>query len=320
MRSPRFPLIPMTLALTIAACNTDTLQPGSRDAAAGDLATMAPDDTANERACRELAAASCANYMTCSSFGMRLQYEDAAACVARRVPSCLAELHAPGNATTPADLSACAAAYASLKSCADYYAGRFLAPCLRPGTRPNGAPCRSWGQCASNFCPRWGVCGQCADAPRAGSPCAFGLCGTGLLCIQEQCVVPRQPGETCDANLLACAYPFPCLNGVCAIPAATAGAACDPRVSFACDHSQGLNCDANSKTCVSVGFAGPGMPCGKVNGVSTFCRAGGLCVNGRCVAPVADGAACDVENGPPCLPGSRCVDGICKLDDPNACG
>lgn len=320
MRSSGFPVFPMALVLTITACNTDALPPGSRDAAAGDLVVGAPDDTANERACREWAAVTCASHFTCSSFGMRLQYEDAAACVAGTVPLCLAGLRAPGNATTAADLSACTAAFASLKSCADYYAGRFLAPCFPPGTRANGAPCRSEAQCASNFCSRSANCGQCADAPGVGSPCAFGLCGLGLLCIQNQCVVPRRPGEACDAKLLACAYPFPCLNGVCAIPVSTAGAACDPRVSFTCNHAQGFNCDADSKTCISVGFAGPGMPCGKVNGVDTYRRAGGLCVKGQCVAPVADGAACDFWNGPPCLPDSNCVGGVCKLDDPSACG
>jgi len=49
------------------------------------------------------------------------------------------------------------------------------------------------------------------------------------------------------------------------------------------------------------------------------CGAAGLCVNGKCVAAAADGAACDATNGPPCMADAVCAGSKCVVPDPAAC-
>ena len=108
---------------------------------------------------------------------------------------------------------------------------------------------------------------------------------------------------------------------------ATAGAQCDPRRTTGpdCEASAGLACDTTSKTCVAQPLAPAGQPCGAVGTADTACMAGATCeiptgmTAGTCLAPAADGAACDATNGPDCLSPGKCVNGTCQLPGSMSC-
>ena len=64
---------------------------------------------------------------------------------------------------------------------------------------------------------------------------------------------------------------------------------------------------------------------GIVNGGFAVCSGAGHCrvptgtFSGMCIAPAADGAACDAANGPGCTSPATCTNGSCKLPDPANC-
>ena len=75
-----------------------------------------------------------------------------------------------------------------------------------------------------------------------------------------------------------------------------------------------------------------GQTCGNVGGVQTRCAAGATCnrppqsQTGTCLAPAADGAACDTAAGPGCLYPAKCVPassggtaGTCELPGDPSC-
>jgi hypothetical protein len=92
-----------------------------------------------------------------------------------------------------------------------------------------------------------------------------------------------------------------------------------------CDNTQGLYCDPATRLCKLVTFASPGGSCGVVNGAFVACSGGGRCktagasLMGTCLAPAADGAACDTTAGPDCLPPAQCVGSVCKLPNAASC-
>jgi hypothetical protein len=139
------------------------------------------------------------------------------------------------------------------------------------------------------------------------------FCSVGLSCVRSASGAPA----TCVASTT------------------TAGAACDfsPGTQPGCDVRLGLSCNAISRRCEPQPLAQAGEPCGiQDDGSQTVCSGGGLCVRpngssrGVCKTPVADGQSCDVDSGPPCLVGSRCVvslsggtAGTCQEIEPQAC-
>jgi hypothetical protein len=123
--------------------------------------------------------------------------------------------------------------------------------------------------------------------------------------------------------------------GTCTADATTVGAACDSahKAMASCNGNMGLACipTAAGSTvgkCATITLAMAGQPCGAMGTPETGfadCTAGGMCVNKGCVAPAADGAACDSALGPPCLNPAKCVPtaagtaGTCVVPDATMC-
>jgi hypothetical protein len=90
-----------------------------------------------------------------------------------------------------------------------------------------------------------------------------------------------------------------------------------------CDLGKGQYCDFLTKKCVKLGTATAGQTCGVVGLGYVLCVAGSTCsamgaMSGTCIAPLADGAACDVAN-PKCTTPAQCIGGVCAIEDPATC-
>jgi hypothetical protein len=116
--------------------------------------------------------------------------------------------------------------------------------------------------------------------------------------------------------------------GTCQLEVATAGGTCDPKQATApaCSGSAGLTCDTQMLVCVPQPLASANQPCGLIGTTRTACSGGATCsipqgeTTGVCVAPAADGAACNVDSAPECETPARCVNGTCQLPGSMACG
>lgn len=315
-------------------------------------------------ACTEEQDALCALRMTCSSYVIAHQYTDLAACQSRGVAACEAALAAGGTAQTPTGVEACAQAYPT-ESCADYFDGNPVAACVPPaGARANGMTCGASGQCASTFCAigRDAICGACAALPAAGATCQVAAdCGRDLACVTPgsattgTCVAYAALGAACLASSQPCGSGLSCVGenagtgvmGTCQSSATTVGASCDGsrKTMASCDAELGLACIPTAKgsavgTCQNIMLAAAGAPCGEIGAMPitgfAACAAGGQCVRpatsttGTCMAPAADGAACDNDPtiGPGCLTGAKCVvpagssgtAGTCMTPNAASCG
>jgi hypothetical protein len=165
-----------------------------------------------------------------------------------------------------------------------------------------------------------------------GSACTSGFlsgddCEPGLVCFQQTCAAPVAAGGMCGPSA-PCAGGLYCkgdgMSGLCTAHLEL-GAACDPMMDReACDLAQGRYCDPMSKTCIEVGTAGPGEPCGAVDGKLVTCIAGGTCteeqpMTGTCNAPADDGKACNPMKKIGCTPLAKCIGGVCTLPDASSC-
>lgn len=137
----------------------------------------------------------------------------------------------------------------------------------------------------------------------------------------ERCALEGTPGAACDANR-PCGRPLVCTNGTCGQGRA-AGETC---TSGGCRITDALLfCSGGTNVCQEVSLAGPGQPCGLINGAYVGCAAAGVCrtgtagAPGTCVAPVADGAACDNAAGPGCMAPATCTEGVCRLPSALTC-
>jgi len=303
--------------------------------------------------CVDLAKASCAERDTCTNGVANLvRYGDVGTCEARSQLSCAHVLTAPNTGATNATVEACAASYAT-ETCADWLSGAATMACLpQAGSVANGKACAFNSQCASTYCAtgRDVACGVCAELPKVGDDCsATGECANrGLQCVSgtQKCAAPVAKDGACDSDN-PCASGLSCVGskqgqnptkGACLLAGTMVGAACDPKRQTAarCENALGLVCDGTTNKCVAAAMAAAGEPCGNVSGVRTACKAGGQCVlpagmsgaqaEGTCVAPAADGAACDTNAGPPCLSPAKCVVsadggtlGTCAVADPSKC-
>jgi hypothetical protein len=282
-----------------------------------------PTDAA---ACQTLAQARCQRLAACSAADLAKRYPDEATCEMRVQINCLASVGAADTGASAMTVDACAASLPD-EACAAFLGADVTDACEPAmGTRANGAACEFSGQCASTYCavPTDGWCGQCAAVPQVGDSCADTPCAPNQVCVgaTTTCQVAVAMGGACSADL-PCAGGTACVGanaqtgvmGSCTAQPTTVGAACDHRRQTApdCDVDAGVVCDATTSQCVAQPIVAAGMPCGDVAGVPTRCAAGGTCVKpagsqqGTCVAPAADGAACDTTAGPGCLFPAKCV-------------
>jgi hypothetical protein len=280
-------------------------------------------------ACTQEAAARCARTAACDVDAIQVRFGDAATCQAQQKAACLNMLSASSTAASPSAVIACANALPSV-ACSDYNENFQPTSCQAPvGKLAAGAVCAFNGQCRSQFCGigKNANCGVCMALPSVNDSCAdLASCGPGLECVNKGTVCVSEvtkTGDMCDADI-PCAAGFSCVGskaatataaateGTCQPAVSSAGAACDPkrRTSAGCDATQGLACDPTSMTCIAILIAAAGAPC---DNNLTLCSSAATCVipagatAGTCVAPAADGAACDTANGPNCMSLSRCV-------------
>lgn len=324
----------------------------SADGASGDI----------NKACADQAAAACALRDMCApNYGIAVVYGSMAACQTRTAQACVNALRASGTSNDAAKVEACAAALPS-ESCTDFYDGNPVAACVpTAGSVANGAACGANGQCTSTYCalaPHQ-ICGTCAPLPAAGASCQTDdECGRGLACATPTapsdggaptsgtCAQRVADGGSCLPGTLPCEAGDTCVGsnektmtqGTCKPVGKTVGAACDGsrQTMASCDADMGLACIPTAKgsaigTCQNVTLVGTGATCGALGSAPitgfAVCQAGGLCQNGTCLAPAADGAACDSNPtvGPVCLAPARCVPsgsgtaGTCQMPNSMTC-
>jgi hypothetical protein len=208
----------------------------------------------------------------------------------------------------------------------------------------------------STFCALgpWETCGTCQPLPAVGATCyAQGDCGRNLACAKAAGATNTDPGVcanrvmmggSCVTGQKPCASGLDCVGenamtmapGTCQVQGGAVGAACDTTSTTAanCNPNLGLRCipDAGTNkgpgTCQAITLVAAGMSCGVLPGAGVFtsfaaCEGGGRCVPsgmpgvpGTCMAPAADGAACDNNEkmGPPCLSPAKCVTGNGNVD------
>ena len=301
------------------------------------------NDLTSDQACTALANDSCAALMKCSPSDLQRRWPDIATCEAREKLACTDALKAPKTANSPSHEDSCGAAL-STQACPQFLSG--VSPpvaCIAPkGTGADGSPCAFAAQCSSGFCavPPNTLCGTCAALPNPGDSCANQGCGQNMNCVgaTPTCQVPVADGGACSRDQPciegdACVGATMTAMGTCHAQATAVGAACDARLMTManCNPADGLTCDSATSTCVTEMLAGVGQQCGLVGTVLVGCSSGASCVRpsgsqtGTCVAPAADGAACDTAAGPFCTFPAKCVTtggtaGTCELAGSMNCG
>ena len=287
-------------------------------------------------ACNQVATARCDRLAACSMADLRKRWPDEATCIARETLACTEGQAAPNTAATPVTVSACADALAA-STCESMFAAQPPAACApQDGPGAVGAACSFASQCSTGYCSvgPTTLCGTCETPPVAGADCTTAGCGPTLVCVRAtmQCQAPVAAGGACGKGLpceetLACVGATDTVMGTCTAQLTTVGATCDPtrKTGPDCASSAGVVCDAMTKQCVTQPLAAAGQPCGPINGVNTACLAGATCVippgttSATCIAPAADGAACDETTGPGCETPARCVGGTCQLPGSQTC-
>jgi hypothetical protein len=319
-----------TLFVCSLACSSSNF-----DVAGGDATPGVSDD----QACTDVANARCNKHQSCSQVFIAMQFGDLTTCVGREKQICLNAHGARGNAGSAEGTEKCAASIGD-QTCADVLDNVQTDACAAAsGAGADGSSCAFASQCKNKFCalPDDAQCGTCGSVPPPGSSCATSNCAPGLACpaSSQTCTALAQNGASCGksnpcASGLTCVGATPTANGSCVPSANTVGAPCDPlrRTGPGCDRNAGVGCDLATSKCVAVQIVGAGVPC---DGEVTFCGGGGTCFFatgskiGTCVAPAADGAACDSAVGPGCLNPSKCIrsgggtSGTCVFPDASPC-
>jgi hypothetical protein len=294
-----------------------------------------------DQACAQSSQAACSQLMTCSAAGFQKRWPDLATCETREKLACTDALAAKGTANTPSHTATCATALA-MGTCGAFLSG-VMPPqqCLSPaGASSDGSPCSFNAQCKSAFCAiaKTSLCGTCQEPPAVGQSCANNGCGPTMLCTGTMaCQIPVGVGGACAKASLPCAVELACVGetatamGSCVTQVATLGAACDHtlRVAANCDTAQGLTCDNTTDQCVMQPIVPAPQQCGFINGVLNACASGAACfgtTTQTCVAPAADGTACDTAAGPDCEFPSKCIPpaaggtaGTCELPGSMSC-
>jgi hypothetical protein len=294
-------------------------------------------DLSRDQACTDLATARCGALMTCSSADLQRRWPDADTCEAREKLACMDSLAAPETAATPTTMKDCADALAE-EACPAFLSGDMPPTACLPqhGPRAAGAPCAFAAECASGFCSVAddALCGTCAAAPAPGASCATSGCGPTITCVKSTmlCQIPGAATAACSKDLpceagLACVGATTTAMGTCQAEVTTQDAACDPKRMTGpdCSAAAGLTCDTQTMTCVQQPLAAANQPCGLIGTTRTACSGGATCVipqgeqMGLCVAPAADGGACNTDSGPDCETPAKCVSGTCQLPGSMSC-
>ena len=283
----------------------------------------APGGTSAQKACADNAASYCKQLETCAPFLVTVQYGDELTCESRQTPGCLDALAAPGTGWTGDDLEACVAARTAL-DCNTFLHGKPApAACRITGQVATSQACLYGAQCGTGYCriATGSTCGNCVTLGATGAPCTNSSdCDGNLLCAGSgTCQPPSSASSTCDATH-PCVQGTTCLGGTCVAPGGP-GAMCSAANKGAdCDYYQGAYCDGTSSKCTAYTIAQPGDPCGSAT--PTVCAGDSTCTLSLCVAPVADGTACDPQNGQSCMPPQSCTGGdggTCALFSATQC-
>ena len=297
--------------------------------------------TSANQGCTDFANARCAKQNSCNPSATIRDYGDLATCQLRETAACSNRLSATGSSATPSFDEGCSVAI-PLETCPDFSDDNPSNACIAPpGGLADGSPCIANAQCKNGNCnlgPHT-VCGSCGPPAQAGQSCETATCDRGLVCTgtPSVCVQLAALGQPCDKNT-PCQVGGSCVGatgttmGSCQAAVAQAGMPCDPTraMKAGCDAAQELFCNEMSMSCDMIQFAPTGAACGTVNGVTVECAGAGGCYPanakmGSCMAPAADGAACDTMVGPGCLSPAKCVitnggtAGTCQLPDPTTC-
>jgi hypothetical protein len=270
------------------------------------------------QACVDFAKSVCTRIQACQPFLFGAVYGDTEVCISRTSLPCQPQLGAPGSQATASQVEACAVALAA-QSCGDLLDNAQPDACDLRGTLARGAACATGAQCATGYCKLvpGTACGTCEARLGTGAACVVdGDCGPGVICTGGTCLDPGGAGAPCDGAGLACARTLTCIAKHCQ-PPLPAGATCTDVTD--CDGNAGLYCNAKSGKCTQTLTVGVGSSCGAVGNDLVACQAGAACIQGTCVAPAADDAACDVSAGPFCRVGAECAREVCTVPDPGAC-
>lgn len=322
----------LIVSLVVAACS-------------GSKASSPDAGPTADQACATIAAARCTKLQTCSASDLARRFGDLATCETREALACTAGLAAAMTGNTVTAVEACAAAV-DAEACGDFFSKSPPDACRTAmGLEATGAACGFSAQCATGFCAAASdaACGTCAAVPQAGASCASQGCGQDLVCVAstQLCQAPVAIGGMCSREL-PCADGGTCVGanaqqnilGTCTADASAVGATCDGKHKTApdCSADLGLACDSTTNQCATLPLAAAGQPCGQLGTTVTRCTGGATCaiaagqMAGTCVAPAADGAACDTAAGPGCLTPARCIAttaggtaGTCQLPGSTTC-
>jgi len=296
----------------------------------------------NDQACADSATANCTKLDQCVLNGTTIRYGGATTCQTRQKQACLERLGATGTGNNSNSVELCVSEVPAA-SCSEFDLGTIPECQAKVGSGANGAACAFSGQCESANCAvaTGTTCGTCAAPNQTGDSCATTSCSQGLFCVAttHQCQPRGASGSACDADHpcgagLSCVIPAAMASGTCQVAGSSVGAACDPKHQSApgCDPNAGLYCATQTDTCQAVTYATAGAQCGSVNQVAVACTNASTCFGaqgqtpGTCVADAADGALCDTQAGPSCIPPAVCVtgggaatSGVCRLPDSTLC-
>lgn len=196
---------------------------------------------------------------------------------------------------------------------------------------------------------QYAVCATCAPLPAVGDTCQVqDDCGHDLACAiptlatadagvptSGKCAAFVASGGDCLTGYDPCQAGLACVGddqatmskGTCQLAGAAVGAACQTtrKTAANCNADMGLTCipagvTPTIGTCQPIKLVAAGEACGVIGTPVTSvvdCKAGGRCnkdsptdLTGTCVAPAADGAACDNDptgTNAPCLAPAKCV-------------
>jgi len=263
------------------------------------------------------ATARCTQLQTCSAARLTRNFGDLGTCVTREALECTKQLGATDTGDTEATRIACGSALAA-ETCAVFLGNSLPDACFAPG--PNAGTCAFTDQCSTSYCAIGAnsLCGVCQDTPVVGQSCAASSCGNTLVCdsTNNLCETAVGSGKACNPatpcdHALSCVGATTTQNGTCQPDVATLGGACDStrKTRALCSADAGLTCSTTTNQCVAQPLGSAGAACGIINGTDSECEGGGTCgtATSKCLAPAADGGACDTKNGPNCLFPARCI-------------
>lgn len=260
-----------------------------------------------------LNTAMCARTVKCNP-GL---YADAAACVAD-LKADTGGTPLPGAATrTQAQVDACAAKYAGIKTCDGFFA---FPECTPAGTGAADAVCLGGSQCSGGACAKTAAgdkCGKCAAAVAKDGACnqTDKQCAAGLLCLADKCTEYLAKGADCTAANGFLCTDSKCIGGKCADPAAVGG---DCGAAFS-DCASELACDAaGTKKCVAKAVKNLGDDCDTAK--QDICKSSRCDATKKCVAYAKATEAC-TPTGFECDPTSLAcgADGKCAVPAAPTC-